>query len=179
MIMTSPLLLDPPTADGSEATRKSTASRDRSKKLSTVLVFLLLVAAVGTAVWQTQRSRELQQRADAWEVYATAASWLKDNSKWANAYPDTRQVDDQFCGVFDACVLTDGDPQTALKAITERMDDFTVREFSADEFVVLGHLDGFAVVVSVGNWRPAGPGPIRGTLVQVSPNASSLYPEDS
>ena len=71
------------------------------------------------------------------------------------------------------------DPQTALKAITERMDDFTVRESVADSYVVLGHLGGHEVTVSVGNWRPAGPGPIRGTLVQVSPDASDLFPEDS
>ena len=177
MIMTSPLLLDPPTADGTEAPRTSTAPRNRTKKLSTVLLVVLLVAAVGTAVWQTQRARELQQRADAWETYATAASWLTTKSTWANAFPDARQVD--VCTMWDSCVLTDANPQTALKAITERMDDFTVREMGTDNFDVLGHLDGFAVTVSVGNWRPGGPGPIRGTLVLVSPDGSDLFPEDS
>ena len=90
MIMTSPLLLDPPTADGSALSGRSTAPRNRSKKLSTVLLVVLLVAAVGTAVWQTQRARELQQRVDAGMAYLAAANSLHDKSKWTNAYPDAR-----------------------------------------------------------------------------------------
>jgi hypothetical protein len=179
MIMTSPLLLDPPTADGSALSGRSTAPRNRSKKLSTVLLVVLLVAAVGTAVWQTQRARELQQRVDAGMALVAAANSLHDKPKWTNAYPDARTVDDQYCRALDSCILTDADPQTALKAITERMDDFTVRESVADNFLVRGHLYGIPVWVSVGIWRPAGPGPIRGTLVQVSPDASDLFPEDS